>query len=331
MATDALAPHDSRAEHKFLKVVFFVNLHPQLIANIINGPDLGMGWRYQVPYLVSLGLQVIVPDMLGYGQTSAPESPGEYTMKKMAAHIAAIIKANTDKSIILGGHDWGGAFVWRMAMYYPELVSAVFSFCVPYTPPSPVLITTEQLIQRVPTFRYQLILASGAVEVAVGKSPEKISAFLSGNFGGTTSEGEMVFTPDHGIHADRLNRVCASPLVSAEMISHYVQEYSRSGLRGPCNWYRTRELNAEDELPIAAGYADFRFGIPAMIVMAENDIVLVPSLADGQEKYFASGLKNEVIPGSSHWVLIEKPEEANRHLRDFIIGVLGDDINKPSI
>ncbi|KAI5867514.1 alpha/beta-hydrolase [Durotheca rogersii] len=288
-----------------------------------------MGWRYQVPFLVALGLRVIVPDMLGYGQTSAPESAEEYTMKKMTAHIAAVIKANTDAPVILGGHDWGGAFVWRMAMYYPELVAAVFSFCVPYTPPSAVLVAAEELVRRVPTFRYQLILASGAVEAAVGTAPAKVAAFLHGNFGGTTPEGEMVFTPEHGVHADRLDRVRASPLVGADMVRHYAAEYCRSGLRGPCNWYRTRELNGRDELPIAADYARFRFGVPAMIVMAEKDIVLVPSLADGQEKYFSAGLKKEVVPDASHWVLVEKPDEANRHLGDFIASVLAGGV-KPS-
>lgn len=71
-----------------------------------------MGWRYQVPYLLSLGLQVIVPDMLGYGQTSAPEAVEEYSMKKMSAHIVGIVKEVTDQPIILGGHDWGGYFAW---------------------------------------------------------------------------------------------------------------------------------------------------------------------------------------------------------------------------
>ena len=70
-----------------------------------------MGWRYQVPYLLSLNLQVVVPDMLGYGRTSAPESAEEYTLKKMSAHIATLIKEVTDQPIILGGHDWGAWFV----------------------------------------------------------------------------------------------------------------------------------------------------------------------------------------------------------------------------
>ncbi|KAI4858543.1 hypothetical protein F4820DRAFT_442272 [Hypoxylon rubiginosum] len=49
---------------------------------IANRPDIEMGWRYQVPHLLFLGLEVMVLDMLGYGQTSAPESLSEHTMKK---------------------------------------------------------------------------------------------------------------------------------------------------------------------------------------------------------------------------------------------------------
>jgi soluble epoxide hydrolase/lipid-phosphate phosphatase len=71
-----------------------------------------MGWRNQVPFLLSLNMQVVVPDMLGYGQTSAPDSFEEYTFKKMTAHMAQIIKQVTEEPIILGGHDWGGIFVW---------------------------------------------------------------------------------------------------------------------------------------------------------------------------------------------------------------------------
>jgi pimeloyl-ACP methyl ester carboxylesterase len=32
-------------------------------------PDLAIGWRYQIPLLLSLGLRVVAPDMMGYGGT----------------------------------------------------------------------------------------------------------------------------------------------------------------------------------------------------------------------------------------------------------------------
>lgn len=82
-----------------------------------------MGWRNQVPYLLSLGLQVVVPDMLGYGQTSAPESFKEYTMKKISSHIATVIKEVTDQPIILGGHDWGGWFVVSDLFFFVSIIS----------------------------------------------------------------------------------------------------------------------------------------------------------------------------------------------------------------
>lgn len=261
------------------------------------------------------------PDMLGYRQTSAPESPGEYTMKKMTSHVAAVIKANTDQSVILGGHDWGAAFVWRMAMYYPDLVRAVFGFCVPYLPASPDTDTVEKLVQQLPNFRYMLSNKAGAVEAAVGDSPANMVAFVNGAFGGATREGEPVFDPENGVHADRLPRIGASPLLNQQMLDYYVKEFSRHGLRGPLNWYRTWELNAKDELAFAKDHADIKFKVPAMIVMAQNDGYLPPSLADGMENHFPAGLKKEVSE-SFHWTLIEKPEESNKHIGDFIANVL---------
>jgi len=28
-----------------------------------------MGWRYQMPFLIGMGLRVVAPDMMGYGRT----------------------------------------------------------------------------------------------------------------------------------------------------------------------------------------------------------------------------------------------------------------------
>lgn len=118
---DALVPNDPRIEHKY-STIGDITYHYMLakpqgkpVATIflLHGwPDLGMGWRNQVPFLVSIGLQVVVPDMLGYGRTSAPDSYEEYSFKKMSAHVAHIIKEVTNERIILGGHDWGSMLVW---------------------------------------------------------------------------------------------------------------------------------------------------------------------------------------------------------------------------
>ncbi|RYC64764.1 hypothetical protein CHU98_g1457 [Xylaria longipes] len=330
---DSLAPNDPRVEHKFTEVGGFKYHYmlakpdgtPTATVLLIHGwPDLGMGWRNQVPYLLSLNLQVVVPDMLGYGQTDAPDSPEEYTMKKMTAHMVQLIKQVTDQPIILGGHDWGALFVWRMAQYYPELIRCVFSVCVPFLPPSSVKMTIPELVAKMPNFTYQLQLAGGGAEEIVSKSPERLRAFINGLYGGTTPEGKPVFAVSHGVLEENIDSIGPSPLVSKEVVDFYVQEFSRHGLHGPCNWYRTRELNSADEEVLAAD--NFKFPMPAMLLMADKDLALPPWMAIGQEKHFAGGLKLETLTDCSHWAMIQKPVEVNKHIGDFIKSVLGDDL-----
>lgn len=102
------------------------------------------------------------------------------------------------------------------------------------------------------------------------------------------------------------------------LIMNVVEEYSRNGLQGPMNWYRTREINLEDELPLAEEYKNKQFEVPAMIVMVGHDPALPPELTDGMEKYFAKRLRKEVIPEASHWVLIHTPEEVNKLVGEFL-------------
>ncbi|KAI0166411.1 alpha/beta-hydrolase [Xylariaceae sp. FL1272] len=333
---DALVPNDPRVEHKYSTIgdityhYMLANPEGKPVATIflIHGwPDLGLGWRNQVPFLVSLGLQVVVPDMLGYGRTSAPDSYEEYAMKKMTAHIAHIIKEVTNEPIILGGHDWGSLLVWRLGQYYPQLIRGIFSICVPHLPMSPVKQTLEELVEKLPNFKYQLQLAGGEAEQIIAKDPEKrLRGFLNGMFGGRTPEGGVVFTVDRGVVEENIDSIGQSPMVSKDIIDFYVQEYSRHSpaLHGPCNWYRTRWMNANDEAELAK--EPFKFPMPAMLVMAENDNALPPWMAKGQEHHFAAGLRLELLKGSSHWAMAQKPVEVNRFIGEFVKSVLGDEV-----
>ncbi|KAK8054496.1 alpha/beta-hydrolase [Apiospora phragmitis] len=335
MAPDSLVPNDPRVEHKFTKINDEITYHYMLVkpkgtpkqpsySSTAGEPDLGMGWRFQVPMLLSMGLQVVVPDMLGYGQTSAPESHEEYTMKKMTAHIAQVIKDVTDQPIILGGHDWGGFFIWRMTVYYPEMIRAVFSLCVPYLPAMPTVETLEDFAARQPNFGYQKQLASGEAEKLIHETPDGIRHFLNGMYGGRTPDGQLVFNPEVGVLKDNLPAIGPSPMVAQEMVDFYVQEYARHGFHGPCNWYRVRELNMADELPLAAAAPTFKFKQPAMLVMAGRDSVLLPEYGRGQERFFEKPLKSELVGEAGHWVALQCPEATNKHIGDFVTSVLAE-------
>jgi soluble epoxide hydrolase/lipid-phosphate phosphatase len=217
-----------------------------------------------------------------------------------------------------------------MAQYYPELVRCVFSVCVPYLPPSSVKMDIPELVEKLPNFRYQLQIASGKTEEIVAKSPERVRGFVNGLFGGTTPEGKPVFSTDLGLIEETIDSIAQSPLMSKEMTDFYVREFSRHGLHGPCNWYRTRLLNAEDEAAVAAENENFKFSVPAMLLMADKDAALPAWMATGQEQHFAAGLKLEMLKDCSHWAMVQKPTEVNKHIGDFIKSVLGNDL-KPAL
>jgi len=90
------------------------------------------------------------------------------------------------------------------------------------------------------------------------------------------------------------------------------------------NWYRTMAINSEEELPLAEQMSGFKFQMPAMIVMAGNDPALIPAMAEGQEVFFPKGLKKEVVPGASHWILTHFPAETNAHIEEFVKSLLAE-------
>ena len=180
-----------------------------------------MGWRFQVLYLLSLGLQVIVPDLLGYGQTSAPDAFAEYSLKKMSAHMALLVREvvpdPSTHPVILGGHDWGAFLAWRLAIYHPDLFRGVFSFTIPFFPPVQTVVTLEEFVQQNPIFGYQLQNANGEAEAIGGRH---LRGFLNTMHGGVSPEGSA-FDPFVGLIEERLSNVGPSPLMTAEIFEHY--------------------------------------------------------------------------------------------------------------
>lgn len=338
---DALIPNDPRVQHLDFQVGSY-NYH-YILANPASGgepvatvllvhgwPDLGMAWRYQVPYLMSLNLRVIVPDMLGYGRTSAPYDAAEYTHKKIAGHIKALAEhvVGAGNQVILGGHDWGAAQAWRTALWHPETVQAAFTLNVPYQPPTKQRVTLEQWVAAIPTFGYQLQLASPEAERIADSSETAMRGFLSTMYGGRGPNGEAAFSVAKGLLEEHVAKIGPPKDMTPEMLDFYVNEYRRNGLHGPTNWYRTKELNWADELPLTEIEGGWKFKIPGMVVMGEKDLALPPPLADGMEDHFEPStlLRKEVAMGVGHWAMWQDPNMINNYIGEFLQSLLGDKI-----
>jgi len=285
---------------------------------LIHGwPDLSLGWRFQIPLLVSLGLRVVAPDMMGYGGTDAPKVPPNpislYGLKRASDDIAALAREVGAPRIILGGHDWGGFVVWRAAQWYPDLVSHVFSVCTPYTPPHAQYFSTEQLAAGpLPQFKYQVHLASGEVEKSVNDAAS-IRQFLQGVYGARGPRGELVFDPEKGVLVEKLGKVGESRILNGEVLDYYVQQYSRHGVHSTLNWYRQRRTNWEEDQALLSKKTIHQ---PVLFIQATYDSVLKPEMSKSMDALIPNLTRSEVA--ATHWALTQKPDEVNRLIRQWL-------------
>jgi 2-succinyl-6-hydroxy-2,4-cyclohexadiene-1-carboxylate synthase len=69
--------------------------------------------------------RVILPDLLGHGQSSAPDNPALYRMEAAAESLALLINQSADEPVHLAGYSMGGRLALYFALFYPELVRSV--------------------------------------------------------------------------------------------------------------------------------------------------------------------------------------------------------------
>ena len=187
--------------------------------------------------------------MMGYGGTDAPSVPPNsihlYGFKRAADDIEELAHQLGSSNIILGGHDWGGAVVYRVAQYKPSLITALFSVCTPFSSLSSTFRSTEEIVKNSqPQFGYQLHLASGEIENTL-KTRAQIREFLNSMYGGKSETGEVAFDPFKGVNFDVLPKAGKSPLVGENVSDHK----NNTGLKSSyvelmqCSYSITMQIN----------------------------------------------------------------------------------------
>ena len=272
-------------------------------------PDLSFGWRYQIPLFMSLGLRVIAPDLMGYGLTSAPESPAFYTYKRAADDMSDLARQLGCENIFLGGHDWGGLVVFRLAIRYPSLVTAMFTFATRFSPPSNEYVAYSSI----PSMRYQLQFQGPEVEANI-VGEENIRQALNAIYGGKGTDGLAAFDMTHGLYFESLQSLQRTIILSEDELDFYAAQYVKNGMHGPLNWYRTGELNFRDDKELGLT-ENFKFKMPMLFIRGNRDFALPKSFNDNMGQYFTSLRQYEVDGG--HWAHWEQPEEVNKYVKEF--------------
>jgi haloacetate dehalogenase len=113
-------------------------------------PRTGSTWHRVAPLLVERGRTVVVPDLRGYGRSTAPPPQPDHAQaskRAMAEDVRELMHRLGHDRFDLVGHDRGSYAAFRLAMDHPEAVRRVALIdCIP---------TVEHLDRITPEFATQ--------------------------------------------------------------------------------------------------------------------------------------------------------------------------------
>ena len=178
-----------------------------------------IAWAIAIPYVHRL--KNMPPNQQGDEFQGTSTDLHDFGFKNHADAIAGICHQLGVNKIIIGGHDWGGAVIFRVAQWYPDLISHIFSVCTPYFKVFDQYVSTEMLVNStIPQFGYQLQFGSPDHKVEkVVKDEKTIRKFLLGMYGGRPKSGKSFMTPQKGIDLRLIenDEIGMTPLLNHEV------------------------------------------------------------------------------------------------------------------
>lgn len=276
-------------------------------------PELAFSWRHQIKALADAGRWVIAPDQRGYGATPGPAEVEAYDMDHLAADLMGLLDhLGVDKAIWCG-HDWGGIVMWQLPLMYPERTAGVIGLNTPFMPRGPVdpiagfkmLFGEDMYIVRFQEPGYADEVLARDVDKSMRffmRKPPEISGdhFSRDREGGRSAFALVKAVETYDPAADKRGE-----FLSEEELAVFIDTFRKTGFTGGINWYRNFTRNWQ-----AAENRVQQVPHPALMIMAEKDAVLPPSMANGMEQYVPD-LEKVLIEDSGHWTQQEKPAEVN--------------------
>lgn len=280
-------------------------------------PELAYAWRHQIPAVASAGFRAIAPDQRGYGFTDRPEAIDSYDIRHLTADLVGLLDhLKIDKAVFVG-HDWGGMVVWAMPLLHPSRVAGVIGVNTPFLPRAPMDPITLMRAAYGDDMYIVYFQKPGVADATLAADPGKTLRFFYRKSSLTIAEFDK-------LPADQRNLALVSALQSdeglwpgaqlhnAEEHEFFLKSFTRTGFTGGINWYRnfTRNWQLMENVTQTVN-------CPSLMVMADNDIVLRPALADGMNA-FVPDLEKHLIRNCGHWTQTEQPAELNRIMVDWL-------------
>lgn len=244
-------------------------------------PQTSGCWSAVTPLLASAGLRTYAPDQLGYSPGARPADPDAYTAQNLAQVTADLMTALDIPVADVVGHDWGANVAWTLAAWHTDRVRSLTAVSVPH----PAAYTAAFRVdpeQKERSAYIRLFWQEGkAEEVLLADDARRLRRMLLG------SDGETG--------------------VPVEAVDEYVAVLSAPGaLTAALNWYRAMSSDNRVD-PVT---------VPTTYVWSDADVAIGRTAAEACEQFVTGDYRFVALPGVTHWI----PEEAPEQLAAAILG-----------
>lgn len=231
-------------------------------------------WDLVAPRLQDAGARTYAFDQRGYSPGARPADVAAYAMGECVADAVAVLDALGVDRAHVVGHDWGAIVAWHLAAEHPDRVRTLTAISVPHPAAYAKALAADADQQRRSAY------------IGLFQQPGKAEDLLLEQDGQRLRE---LFT---GVPADRVERF-VTPMLD------------RARLTGGLNWYR-----ALGRGPMTVGPVS----VPTTFVWSDQDLAVGAAAAQGCARQVTGDYRFVTLPGVSHWIPDEAPDEVAREV-----------------
>lgn len=275
-------------------------------------PECWHSWQHQMRALAASGYRVFVPEMRGYGQSSAPQEVDAYDVLTLCADIQGAMDALGHERVAMVGHDWGAPVAWHLALLEPQRVEVLATLSVPFA--GRAKRPAVEIMREVFAGKFFYILYFQQPGRAEAELDADIAVSLR-HFLGDNVRLAPDQSPD-GRLFDGLSQPPAHPdWCSAEDFQWYVRTFEGRGFHGALNWYRNFERSWQRTEPLAGRKVEQ----PTLFLIGDRDPVgRFEAYTVQRMPEHVPNLEQHVLENCGHWIQSQQPERVNALLGDFL-------------
>lgn len=281
-------------------------------------PECWHSWRQQIAPLVDAGYRVMIPEMRGYGQSSAPRDPAAYDVITICADIQAAMDQLGQQHACIVGHDWGAPIAWHLALLEPQRVRAVVGMAVPFggRPKQPAIDIMRQLY--VGRFHYILHFQQPGVAEAEmdADMPRTLRMMMHNTSAAAPKDHFLQEKPaGAGLFEGMQDPEVLPTWCDEAAFNEYLNTFMSRGFYGALNWYRNFERNWQR----TEALAERQIEQSALFLLGDMDPVgTLEAYTLKQMPKRVPQLEQHVLKDCGHWIQNEQAEQVNHLLLDFL-------------